>query len=509
MKKTMINIICSLLVLITNVLVSFFLSPFIVKNIGVEANGFITLANNFITYAQLIVTALNSMAARYISIAYNKKDYKKANVYYNSVFWGNLIIVAVLIIPAIIFLWKLDKFVNIPNNILFDVKLLFGFVFLNFFITTGFPNWDCGTFITNRLDRAYIPQMFTSVLKCIILFICFTFFLPKVYYVGLVTTIITIVLLVCNGINTKVLTPKLHINISPKKVICSTKALKDLVISGLWNSISQVGNILLTGVDLIISNIFLGATSMGIISLTKTIPNYMDQLASSLTNTFTPEITINYANENKEQMLKDINRSMKLSSIITTIPIAITIVLGAEFFSLWVPSQDSQLLQILSILASFKFIFTGGIQILYNVFPTVNKVKENAISQIITGFVSIILTFLLIKFTPYGIYAVAGISSLCAVIKNLVYIIPACAKYLDLPWYTFYRQVINTCFSSMIIIIIGFIIKQFFCVNNWLSLFINAMTIGGIGLLINILITLNKNERNYLIGKLKNKIMHT
>ena len=76
MKKTMINVICSLFVLATNVLISFFLSPFIVKNIGVEANGFVTLANNFVTYAQLIVSALNSMAARFIAIAYIKKDYK-------------------------------------------------------------------------------------------------------------------------------------------------------------------------------------------------------------------------------------------------------------------------------------------------------------------------------------------------------------------------------------------------------------------------------------------------
>lgn len=51
-KKTMINVICSLMVLAANVIINFWLSPYIVKNIGVEANGFITLANNFVTYAQ-------------------------------------------------------------------------------------------------------------------------------------------------------------------------------------------------------------------------------------------------------------------------------------------------------------------------------------------------------------------------------------------------------------------------------------------------------------------------
>ena len=157
-KKTVINLICSIMVLATNVVINFWLSPYIVKNIGVEANGFVTLANNFVAYAQLIVTALNSMAARFIAISYVKKDYKKANLYYNSVFWGNLIIVAVLLIPAVYLIVRLEHIVDIPQNIILDVKALFGFVFLNFFITTGFPNWDCGTYVTNRLDRTYIDR---------------------------------------------------------------------------------------------------------------------------------------------------------------------------------------------------------------------------------------------------------------------------------------------------------------------------------------------------------------
>ena len=487
MKKTMINVICSLFVLATNVLISFFLSPFIVKNIGVEANGFVTLANNFVTYAQLIVSALNSMAARFIAIAYIKKDYKKANLYYNSVFWGNLIIVATLIFPSIIALIKLEYFINVPSNLLFDVKLLFGFIFFNFIITTGFPNWDCGTFVSNRLDRSYIPQFITSIIRCLFLFLTFSFFMPKVYYVGLAATIVTVILLVCNGINTNKLTPELKISFYPKKIICSKKTIKELLMSGIWNSISNIGMILLTGIDLIICNVYIGATAMGILSLTKIIPNYMDQLSSSLTSTFTPELTINYAKEKKKKLLDVINRSIKISSIIITVPIGIFIVLGKNFFELWVPSQDALLLQILSILASFKFMFTGGIQILYNVFTITNKVKENAISQIITGICSIVLTLILVKFTNYGIYAVAGISSLCAVIKNIVFIIPTCSKYLEVSPFIFYKQVITSLFSSLVIVSFGYVIKMFFNLNSWFNLIICALSIVIISLGINMI----------------------
>ena len=74
--NTYINIVTSVGVLVVNLFISFWLSPYIIRTIGVEANGFISLANNFVTYANLIVTALNAMAARFITIAYIQKDYK-------------------------------------------------------------------------------------------------------------------------------------------------------------------------------------------------------------------------------------------------------------------------------------------------------------------------------------------------------------------------------------------------------------------------------------------------
>lgn len=504
-KKTIINVICSIMVLLTNVIISFWLSPYIVKNIGVEANGFVTLANNFVMYAQLIVAALNSMAARFISIEYVKGNYKKANLYYNSVFWGNLIIVLILIIPAIMCIYKLDMLVKIPSNIMFDVKLLFGFVFFNFFITTAMPNWDCGTYISNRLDRSYIPQMITSVLKCVLIFGMFTLLIPKVYYVGFVATITTILLLICNAYNTNKLTPELKISLNLKKIIYSGKAVKELVGSGIWNTISSVGNILLTGLDLIICNIFLGPTLMGILSLAKILPNYIQQLSASIRNAVAPELTINYALEKKQEILNSINKSMKLTSVIMTIPIAIIVVLGDSFFALWVPTQDAHLLSILSILSILGYMFTSGTQILFNVFEVANKVKQNSFAMIISGLVSVFITILIVKYTTFGIFAVAGVSTFVNLIRNMVFTLPATAKYLGFKWNTFYKQVLQTIISSILIICCGYIIKQFMLINTWFMFILCGGIIGFVGIIINAYLILKKEERIFLTNKIVNK----
>ena len=225
-----------------------------------------------------------------------------------------------------------------------------------------------------------------------------------------------------------------------------------------------------------------------------------------MTNAFYPGLTINYAKNDKEKLLSNINFSMKLSSIIMTVPVSILIIFGEDFFRLWVPGQDSKLLYVLAVLASFKFMFTGGIQILYSLFPTMNKVKDDALSMVVTGIASIIITFLFAKHSSFGIYAVAGVSSLCAVLKNLIFVIPVCAKYLDLKWNTFYKQVFITFFSSIITIVIGLVLKKLIFIDSWLLLVLACFLMGIIGLAINAFVTLSRDDLRSLLNLLKKRI---
>ena len=71
-KQLLLNITSSLLTFIVGLGVNFFLTPFIVKHLGVEAYGFVNLSNNIISYAGLITVALNAMASRFIAISYCK-----------------------------------------------------------------------------------------------------------------------------------------------------------------------------------------------------------------------------------------------------------------------------------------------------------------------------------------------------------------------------------------------------------------------------------------------------
>lgn len=506
MNRTIVNVACSILVLAANIIINLVLSPIIVETLGVEANGFVTLANNCVTYAQLLTAALNSMAARFITIELTRGDTEKANLYYNSVFWGNLVLVLILLVPATVCVVKLELIFDVPSDILWDVKVLFAFVFANFLLTTGMPKWECGPFAVNRLDRSYIPQTIGMIARCVVVFSMFALLVPHIWYVGLAASVMTAITLIANAYNTHMLTPELRIGIRKGKRRFSVSAVKDLMVSGIWNSIQSVGTMLLNGMDILIANMLLGANPMGIVSLSKTLPLLMQQLSGSICNALAPELTIDWANRDRSKLLRGIDRAMTMTSCVMTVPLVGIMVFGDRFYELWVPDQDAQLLWVLSVLGMFGYTFTSGTQILYNVFATVNKVRPNAVAVLMSGVISIVATALCVIYTPLGIFAVGGVSNVVNLVRNMAYTLPATAKYLGCKWTQFYPQVLKSLMAVAMLLVIGFAIKTVIPGGSWGLFVLAAVVFAVIGFVMNSFMLLSGDDRRVLIAKISGKL---
>ena len=92
----MINLTTGIFTMLVSLVINFFLSSYIVAELGEEANGFTQLANNFVTYASLLTLAFNSMAARFISVSYHEKELDKMKEYYSSVIVCNTAMILIL-----------------------------------------------------------------------------------------------------------------------------------------------------------------------------------------------------------------------------------------------------------------------------------------------------------------------------------------------------------------------------------------------------------------------------
>lgn len=506
-KRLLINLIASMVAFVVQMLISFILTPILVEKLGDEAYGFIGLANNFVSYATIITIALNSMASRYISISIHRNEYKKANMYFSSVFISDLIMSIVVFIVTVLMIANLTTILNIPGYLEKDVKITFALVFINMIISLMSTVFTIATFVKNRMDLSSIQQIIGNIIKVFVLIILFVFFQPKIYFISIAAIAYTFYVFLANIKLTKKLAPELTIKLKNFK----WEAIKELIKSGIWNSLNNLSTVLLNGLDLLIANLFISSEAMGTLSIAKTIPSAIVTLLSTIANVFLPQFTILYSKNKIQELVGETKFSIKILSLIMIVPIAGFIAFGQPFFSLWLPSKDiSEIvqIQILSILTLLPNLASAYIYTLYSINTVTNKLKIPVILTTLLGVLSTVVTYILLKTTNLGIYAIAGVSSFILLARVLTFVPIYAAKNLRVKWNTFYPQLLKSILVSAIMVTFFSIVNKMMAITSWKNLILVAAMVGAIGYLLSFMLLLNNREKQKLINIVKEKVFH-
>src|SRR5216117_1872236 len=88
--------------------------PFLVRQLGPAAYGLIPLAGSITSYMALITLRLNSAVGRYLTIALEQKDDRRASLIFNTSLWGNLALTAVLLGLAAVGMVYLNRLIRVP-----------------------------------------------------------------------------------------------------------------------------------------------------------------------------------------------------------------------------------------------------------------------------------------------------------------------------------------------------------------------------------------------------------
>lgn len=501
-KNTIINLIAAILAFSANIIINFFLPPYIIKHVGVEAYGFFSLANNFVMYISVVTLAINSMAGRFITISVHKGNVYQANKYYSSVFISNLILSFILLIIIIPVIYKLEYFLQISDDIKLDVKFLFLLVIVNFFIDMILSIFSVSYIIKNQLYLSSMVQIKANFIKLAIILVLFYICKPHIFYLGIGILSATLFTRVYDLYYKNRLIPELVI----KKVYYNWLSCKEMISSGIWNTITRLGNILSGNLDLLIVNLYLGATDMGILAISKMIPNLLNTITGILASIFMPNFLELFAKNKYYEMVLEIKRSMKIFSLMLSIPLVFVLAYGEEFFKLWLPTQNANQLYFLSILSLIAIIIIGPVAVMHNIFTVVNKIKINSLLVVFTGLLNTIFGLLILKYTSWGLIAIVLLTSSLSLIRNLLYTVPYGAIYLKCKWYTFFPILIKSCICIISVSFIGIIFKYFFVVDTWMKLFVITIILLILNIIVQYKIIFDKNEKIYLANKIKIKL---
>lgn len=482
--------------------ISFFLTPYIVGQLGEESYGFVGLANNVTNYITLFTVAINGMLSRYITIEYSKKDYEMASGYLSTVIITQIILALILFVPMMFLAGNMEMFFNVSAEILNDVHILWILIFLAFLVSLSSGGLSSATFATNRLDIQSVVNMVTNALRTIILITVFVLFPPHVWYVGLATILANIVKIILNTWSKKRLMPEVKISYK----YFDRKYIHNLVVVGVWNSLNKLQQILYSGLDLAITNIFINGSEMGFLSIAQSIPAQISSLINTIAGTFDPTMTIAYGKGNLDEFLRQTKFSMKFTGFLCSVPILGFVAFGKNFYQLWLPSLvDAEIMkiQLLSVLILMPQIFSVYIYPLYTVNTITAKLKIPVLVSIGIGVLNVIFVIILLRTTSLGVYAVAGVSSFLWLFRIFLFVPMYASWSLKLKWCTFYSSLLKGVLNNLLIGSFLLAVSRYLIASSWVGLLVLCATFGIIGYLLSFFIIFDKQEQKKAILILK------
>lgn len=497
-KQLAINMIANMVAFCVQFGVNFFLTPYIVKQLGSEAYGFVTLSFNIAGFASIITTAFDSMVARFVIMEDTKGNDDAATKYFNSALVTDTVLAIILSIPFGAIVIFASDVLSIPARLVVDVQLAFAFAFLGTLINLVFASFGCTYYVKNRLDLEARRNIEGNIIRATLLIALFVLLPAKIYFIT--GTIMVVIMYNCaaNLYYKRKLMPEIPVSIRNFRF----GSVKKLLSSGIWNSVNSLSTTLLNTLDILITNLFLGAAFSGIYALVKTIPNFLNQLIAILVKVFVPNINILYAQGKKDELLREVLFSVRVMGFLVTIPIGFLMVFGDAFYEAWVPTQDNHLLQSLSLLTLFPLIASGIITVITNVYITINKLRVPALVLLGVGVLNLTSVVLLLKFTNLGMWTVPTVGMTTQLFYYVGFQPIYAARCLKLPWHTFYKAIGLGSMCTVTMVAACLLYRTVFDVHGWIPLIIAGAICSIVAMGVNALIVFNKRERKSLFAKL-------
>lgn len=504
-KKFVLNFGAQIAVLGSQFIISFVLTPIVLQKLGDEAYGFVGLVNNFVSYVAIITAALNAMASRFITVSYLGGRTDDAEEYYSSVFFANCIMAFAILVGSVFLAANINILVSVAPELVADLRITILLAFLNAGISLLTIVFGVAAFIKNELFLNSLGQLFGSVLRVVFLFVLFWLALPHMWYFSVAGLAATIATGAVQIVVTRRLLPELKLSLSrfsPRKVW-------ELLRIGVWSSLQNINNLIQTGLDLLIANIFVGGAAMGLLSIAKTIPQALTSLSGSIANLFYPKMAQAYARGDKTELVRRFDFAMRFTSAFMIVPLAGFIGFGPSFYALWLPGRaavDLAEIQLLSVLTVVTLIASALVEPLYYANTLTTKIKGSVLIAFGFSLATLAIEFPLILFAPLDkLTVIAGVSSILMFARHALVQPLYCAVVIGVQKRTFYKPLAREVLVLAVLWIAYAAIDRIGVCTSWPSLVAVALIAAILGYMFELFALFDKGERMTVIGLVRSK----
>lgn len=460
--------------------ISFYISPIVVANAGKEAYGFLSLAYDMTSYATILSSVINAAASRFIADAFYKNDLERARGYFNSLIAANAVLTVFFSIVGAVVVPNLDKLLSIPPELIFDVKITFALVFVAYLINLMTMVFTTSTFVVNRTDIQGTRNIIQYVVRFAMIMVFFSMMPVHIYWVALATLIATCAVAVLNVRLTKVLTPEIIFG----RRFLRSEYIVTVIKAGVWVSLTNLSTTLLRGLDLTVANVFLGSYEMGILSIARTLPNYLTSIILTIVVLFTPEFISHYAKGETKALTDAVNRTEKTMAALLFVPVSGFIVFSYDFYKLWQDSlvhEELVMVAVLSALTGIQAYFDAVTSPMTQLNVVVNKLKIPALVSLACGVVSVALELILIQFTDLGVYSIVLSTTVVLTIRYLIFNPLYAAWCTGCSVWCFLPNILKSCGTVPVLLLMMVFVRGLLPIHSWTGFFITIAICGVLG----------------------------
>jgi len=438
------------------IIIAFFLAPFLVQTLGDTQYGIWTIVAALSGYMSLLDLGIASALTRYIARYYETQEYEKINKLINSSLFIFLIISIFIIFLSPVLASAMVSFMDFDDSlesILYTLVIIVSFD-IALFVTAGVFRGVFGGF--QRFEIINIARLLSMLFKAVVFYIYLSngYGLLAMGIISIVSNIIVILfyLIVLNkyykftSFNTKDVDKK---NIS--KVFHYSKFV----------FVAMLASQLLNYSSSFVIGFFISAAAITWFSIPWSLAEYVKQFCLAMSRTYIPVFSQLESKDNKSELYKHYISGTRYILVLSNLFCGGMMIFGSAFIHLWMGDlyADKSIYLLYIMFGSFYFIAPHLIG--YALLQGVSKHKWYAYMNVGVAVISLALCLYLIQI--YGLEGVAVGMALPQVIFCGLILPIYIGKYFNRSVWDYYK---NTHLAMVIPFVLLILILIFFK-DNW------------------------------------------
>ena len=463
-EKLLYSSIARTLFLIVNIVVSFFMMPFIVGKLGDHWYGIWVIIGSIATYYYLLDFGLASAVTRFVTEQIEINNYEKANNIINTALVIYCCVSIIIIVVTFILMLFVKLFVQTNNDILLIRSII---LIIGFNMALEFPAKAFAGIIQSHLR--YDLQTYSNFISFTISTFSIIYFLGKGY--GILS--LALITLICNQISNilyytiaKFLFPSMKIGFKYFK----RKIIREVATFSAWAFIIQIAHQIRFKLDAFVIGAIISSTAVTHYFIAARLVEYFMNLIFKATNIMTPSFTMDFARKDMKSLQMKVLLITKINAVLAFFGCGIVIILGKPFIIRWMGIEyvDSYPVLVALIIATTVGIVVNPLD---NVLYAINRHRFLAILNMIEAILNLILSLILIY--KFGILGVAIATCIPLLIARFFLIPIYTCKKINLSLNLYIKSISNTAiFTVLYLLIVNYLTKNYFYQQNYYTFII-------------------------------------